>query len=188
MKRYSWLLICVVCVTAFILVRSVTAVSSLPSPTPDSADAKRTVPVEYSLPYPGMLPDHPLYILKTVRDKIMEFLISDPIRKIEFYILQSDKYVNAGVLLIDQQKETLAKSAFSAANAYKKQAVTLSDTLGKQGGMLPQYISERLGKSLMKQEEVITSIAERIPQSYKEVFVGFISVIHGIQEEFSKIQ
>jgi predicted lipase len=135
-----------------------------------------------------MLPDHPLYILKTVRDKIMEFLISDPIRKIEFYILQSDKYVNAGVLLIDQQKETLAKSAFSAANAYKKQAVTLSDTLGKQGGMLPQYISERLGKSLMKQEEVITSIAERIPQSYKEVFVGFISVIHGIQEEFSKIQ
>ncbi|HSW97310.1 MAG TPA: hypothetical protein VLF89_05800, partial [Candidatus Saccharimonadales bacterium] len=34
--------------------------------------------IQYDLPYPGLLPDNPLYSLKVLRDKIVEFFISDP--------------------------------------------------------------------------------------------------------------
>ncbi|PIZ98613.1 MAG: hypothetical protein COX78_02915, partial [Candidatus Levybacteria bacterium CG_4_10_14_0_2_um_filter_35_8] len=57
----------------------------------------------YELPYPGLLPDHPLYFLKMTRDKIIGFFISDPIKKAEFDILQSDKRLSAGVYLLNKK-------------------------------------------------------------------------------------
>ena len=55
-----------------------------PTPTPN-----------YLLPYPGMLPDNPLYMLKAMRDRVINFLIADSQKKAEFYLLQSDKRLNA---------------------------------------------------------------------------------------------
>ena len=40
-------------------------VASKVSPTP--------VPVAYQLPFPGLLPDNPLYFLKTMRDRLVVF-------------------------------------------------------------------------------------------------------------------
>ncbi len=60
--------------------------------------------VEYNLPYPGILPDHPLYFLKQLRDKILDFLITDPVKKAEFYILQADKRLSMGIALTDEKK------------------------------------------------------------------------------------
>ena len=37
--------------------------------------------VDYELPYPGLLPDSPLYFLKISRDRLIEFMIGDPIKK-----------------------------------------------------------------------------------------------------------
>jgi hypothetical protein len=44
----------------------------VPSPTPTLVD--------YQLPYPGILHDNLLYKLKALRDKLVEFLIADPLR------------------------------------------------------------------------------------------------------------
>ena len=68
---------------------SVTPIPKLtPMPTPVDPDV---IGIEYVLPYPGILPTHPLYFLKIVRDRIIELLISDRVNKAEFYILQADK-------------------------------------------------------------------------------------------------
>jgi hypothetical protein len=47
--------------------------------------------VEYYLPYPGLLPDNPLYYLKAIRENIQKFFISDPLRKAQFDLLQANK-------------------------------------------------------------------------------------------------
>src|SRR3989344_6985739 len=52
---------------------------------------------EYTLPYPGILPDNLLYPIKVFRDRIVSFLISDPLKKAEFNLLQADKRLQAGV-------------------------------------------------------------------------------------------
>src|SRR3989344_5431146 len=61
--------------------------------------------VEYNLPYPGLLPDSPFYSLKSLRDKIVSFLISSPLKKAEFNLLQADKRLNAGLYLFNSAKQ-----------------------------------------------------------------------------------
>src|SRR3989304_6415715 len=52
--------------------------------------------IVYQLPYPGILPDHPLYTLKAVRDRIQVFLTRDNLKKAEIYLLYSDKRLAMG--------------------------------------------------------------------------------------------
>lgn len=47
--------------------------------------------VEYELPFAGVLPDSPLYYLKTVRDNFWLFFTRDNMKKAEVLILFSDK-------------------------------------------------------------------------------------------------
>lgn len=82
-------------------------------------------PVEYSLPYPGLLPDSPLYIVKVTRDRIVGFLIHEPLKKAEFNLLQSDKRINAAAYLLhkDKNKEELALSTAAKALNYYEEAI-----------------------------------------------------------------
>src|SRR5438105_4293482 len=63
---------------------------------------------DYKLPYPGILPDNPLYFIKTARDRLVGFLISDPVRKAEFDVLQADKRIGMGELLVSKKKWDLS--------------------------------------------------------------------------------
>ena len=75
-----------------------------------SASATPTViqGITYELAYPGLLPDHPLYFFKVIRDKVVSLLINDPSKRAEFNLLTSDKRFNSG----RQEKiiDTLSKS------------------------------------------------------------------------------
>src|SRR6266480_33070 len=64
---------------------------------------------DYQLAYPGMLPDNPLYKIKVLRDKIMEKLIIDPQKKIDYYLLQTDKQIAMVAMLVDKKASALAK-------------------------------------------------------------------------------
>lgn len=55
--------------------------------------------VDYTLPYPGLLPDNPLYIFKVLRDNVVGFFISDSLKKAQFDLLMADVRVNAGEYL-----------------------------------------------------------------------------------------
>jgi len=91
--------------------KTVTSTNAAMSQTGDQGQ-----PVEYALPYPGMLPDNPLYFLKQVRDWIMEKIIADPVRKIEFYVLQSDKDINASVFLNAKKESALGLTSMMLAS------------------------------------------------------------------------
>jgi hypothetical protein len=97
------------------------------TPTPD-----------YYMAYPGLLPDSPLYIFKTMRDRMISLLIGDPIKKSEFDILQTDKRVGAAVMLIDyggknEQKQELAVSTISKGFNYFDEAIQKAFEAKKQG-------------------------------------------------------
>jgi len=142
----------------------------------------------YTLPYPGMLPDHPLYFLKRLRDTILEKLISDPIRKTEFYILQSDKRLQMGLMLIQGGKGSLGESTISKAEKYMEQAVSGLSLYKKNGGTVPAYIVEHLQKATGKHEEVITELLGQAQEAEKAGLQGsmkllteLISVIESLQ-------
>ena len=124
--------------------------------TPTSATAS---PVDYTLPYPGLLPDHPLFFVKQLRDKILLLLITNQNRRVEFYQLMADKYVNMAVFLAQEKKATLAVSTLDQAVGYVKSTQA-------EVGKLPPTRSDEVGNlkhrfelSLQKYPEVLTKEA-----------------------------
>ena len=131
--------------------------------------------IEYQLPYPGLLPDNPLYFLKALRDAVVDFLISDPLKKANFYLLQADKRLNAGVYLFKKGKEKvqLAQSTISKGENYFEKAISKAIE-AKQQGMNIDDISRGLRTSSRKHKEVIKELAANADAKTKESLMALV--------------
>lgn len=135
--------------------------------TPEPTIAAMPAVVKYDLAYPGILPDHPLYKLKVLRDKISEALILDPLKKIEFYLLQADKGILASAILVDKNKIDLAaQTALKAENNYTLLAGELNNLLKRPN----KSFFDKLETANLKHQEVLQKLSERVPQDKKKIF------------------
>lgn len=143
---------------------------------------------EYQLPYPGILPDNPLYPVKALRDRLVNFLISDPLKKAEFNILQADKRLQAGVYLIDRSKKhDLAIDTISKGENYFADAIIKTLDSQKQG--LPAGgILDKLKKSAVKHKKTITEIIKKAPADKKSDYQILLKRIEKNQSEVNKIK
>jgi len=121
---------------------------------------------DYTLPYPGILPDNPLYPLKMIRDKIVSIFISDPLKKAEFNLLMADKRINSGKYLKDKQNFSLVESTISKGQNYLEQAIEVVIREKSQGKDI-SVIANRINKASLKHEEVIKEIEAAAPESLK---------------------
>jgi hypothetical protein len=110
--------------------------------------------VDYFLAYPGLLPDHLLYPLKMVRDRIMLFLTTDPLKKAELYLLFADKRLEAGRMLIEKNKLDLGLETLTKAEKYLEQAVE-QEKLAQQAGKKTEEFLNRLSLATRKHEQVM---------------------------------
>lgn len=78
--------------------------------------------VDYFLAYPGVLPDHFLYPIKMIRDRIWLWLTMDPLKKAELLLLFADKRLGAGKVLVEGNKVDLGITTFSKAEKYLQRA------------------------------------------------------------------
>lgn len=125
--------------------------------------------VNYELPYPGLLPDSPLYFLRIIRDKIVSFLISDPKKKGEFNLLQADKRLNAGIHLFNKNKISLSLSTISKAENYFEEALQKTREAYKEGMGITE-IRNKLIDSSKKHQQVLESLAKRSDENFKAGF------------------
>lgn len=143
--------------------------------------------VEYQLPYPGILPDNPLYFLKSGRDKLMDFLIADPVRKAEFYILQSDKRLGMATGLFDKGNATLAETTLSKSQTYMDMAVSTLVNAKSGGKEVPGYLVDRLDRSLAKHIEILTERAAAATDPVKSVLNGSVMQLQKLEIEHKKL-
>jgi hypothetical protein len=134
--------------------------------------------VNYTLPYPGILPDNPLYPLKAARDRVISFFISDPIKKADFDLLQADKRIQAGVLLLrkDNPDTALAITTISKGQNYFEEAVHAYHEAQKvkkpiEIGDLP----DRLNRAARKYAEVLTDEEHNLPKEKREAFASLVT-------------
>ena len=123
--------------------------------------------VEYQLPYPGMLPDNPLYFLKVARDQIVGALLTDQAQKSFYFLLLADKRLGAGAALMESGKADLAAATFLKGEEYFALAVDLAvaaENSGRDVSDLAAKLvvsgakhSELLGTYLVKGSEKETS-------------------------------
>ena len=152
-----------------------------------TAEVAETAASDYVLPYPGILPDHPLYALKRFRDYILDRLIVDPVRKAEFHILQADKRLNMGLFLLERGNAKLAEETVSKGEKYMHRAVYELVAYKSSGKTVPAYITEKLGKSMEKHKQVLTEIAGTAGETEKSGFAGSLELVLSLEPEAAKL-
>lgn len=172
-------------ITSMVLAGSFFSVQAV---APDFATTTSGEIVEYTLPYPGLLPDSPLYVFKQMRDWIMEKLIADPLKKTEFYILQGDKRLNMGMMLNQNGKAVLGEQIISKGSKYMNNAMQQLSVLKSQGKDVPAYIIDKITRSLAKHEEIIQGELNRAGDAQKAGLTSSLTLITQLQGELGTLK
>lgn len=135
--------------------------------------------VEYYLPYPGVLPDSPLYKVKALRDRISLWLITDPNKKAEKELLLADKRIGAAVALIDGGKDELAVTTATKGEKYLEQAVNRVLVLA-DGGQDVKSLLLMMANATAKHEEMMVEIVGKTDagRSVAESTLALTSMLH----------
>lgn len=157
MRRISFICITLFLSLAFVFLSLGSSVAALsPSPTH----------IEYALPYPGLLPDHPLYTLKTWRDRILILLTRDPLKRSQLYLLFADKHMGMGQSLWDGKQYDLATATFIQGEKYLLTSASTLVSLRNEN-KLPPGVAEKVGLSAKKHEEILNKL-QAISDAEKE--------------------
>src|SRR3990167_6486999 len=132
----------------FVFSGSVLAAAEEPVPGPDVGQQEERS-IDYALPYPGILPDNPLYFLKVTRDRIVSWLVLDPVKKGYYLLLLSDKRLAAGKVLVETGKADLGVTTVVNGEEYFSEAID-------QVEVAKRKVAGR------KHEEVIDALATRV--------------------------
>jgi len=127
--------------------------------------AQETEGVDYYLSYPGILPDHPLYWVKMIRDRVQLWLTTNPLAKAEKLLLYADKRLGAGWALIEGNKVELGVTTLTKGEKYLERVMIEAAKLGEGGDEM--RFKEKLGKAVMKHEEVLLLLEEKLGDEYK---------------------
>ena len=132
--------------------------------------------IEYELPYPGLLPDHPLYKIKLARDRVLDFLIRDPVKRIEFNLLMADKRLNMGIFLVDREKYSLSEEIVSKGEKYFINAIDEFKKAKDEGRTIPAELVEKMRKSVSKHIAIITLLHQKSPEDMKAGFEASLTL------------
>ena len=127
--------------------------------------AQETEGVDYYLSYPGILPDHPLYWVKMIRDRVQLWLTTNPLSKAEKLLLYADKRLGAGWALIEGNKVELGLTTLTKGEKYLERTMIETIKLGDEGDEL--RFKEKLGKAVIKHEEVLLLLKEKLGDEHK---------------------
>lgn len=135
-------------------------------PTSPNMDNKTA----YELPYPGLLPDHPLYLLKTFRDRTLVFVTQDYEKRAKIQLELSDKRIRAGELLMGEEKYELALTVFSKGERYFEQAIETSEAAQTQGQAPTAGMVEQMKRSNLKHSEILMRSSKKFDSSLRSEF------------------
>lgn len=140
--------------------------------TPSSQTMVETV--NYELPYPGMLPDNPLYVLKVIRDGIVKFLINDPLQKARFSLLNADKRMYAGKMLVDKGEDQLAIDTITKSNNYLDDALTAIKTAKNKNPKSTDInpFLDQFKTAVQKHQELMEGMEQSIDKKYAKRLIS----------------
>lgn len=151
MKRSILFLLLLFFITLPQFVYAQTSPTATSSPTP--------VTIEYNMPYPGLLPDNPLYGLKVLRDRLISFFISDPLKKSSFDLLQADKRLEGAYYLQKKGRkgDDLVATTVSKAENYFDQSIKEVQQATSMGEDTNPQV-DRLRTAALKHRQIITQM------------------------------
>lgn len=150
--------------------------ANMPTPTP----------VDYQLPYPGLLPDSPLYFIKIFRDRLINFLIANSLKKAEFDLLQADKHATMAVALVTKGKQQLAESTLSKGENYVEAGIGQL-ILAKKQGMDGTAVTKRYMFALQKHKELIAGLVAGASGDIKKKLENDDERLEGFEKQVTQL-
>src|SRR3989304_7858985 len=108
--------------------------------------------VDYYLPAPGYLPDHPLYWVKMVRDRVDLWLTFSTTAKSQRFLNYADKRLAAGWALVEKGEIDLGVSTLTKGEKYLDQALASGQSLD----------ATKLNKAKLKHWEVLSLLKDKV--------------------------
>lgn len=138
--------------------------SVLATTSPKAAESSTvSAHVNYYLPYPGILPDSPLYRIKAARDMLSTWFTFNGEKKAEKELFLADKRINAAVFLIEGGKSSIGLTTATKAEKYLEQSVQRTVQMQKSG---------RDVKSLLGKQAVAIQKHNQILLDFKKILSG----------------
>lgn len=141
--------------------------------------------VIYELPFPGILPDNPIYPIKMVRDRLLDIMTRDNMKKAELFFLYSDKRVAMAITLANTGKAKLAVSTLTKAEKYFEKIPNLLKNAKEQGVAPAENLLYKLKLSNDKHREIIDDIAKQIPQGQEKDIESLLKLNSQIKKDLS---
>lgn len=144
--------------------------------------------IDYKLTWPGILPDHPLYKLKVLKDKITAKLITNKVKKIEYDLLMADKTIYASKLLIQKGNISLAKETALKGEHYYTTLVSDYKWAYWYKEKIPQELDKRIIVAALKHQEIFADIAKDLKGEDKKTFENTIYFSKKNYQELEKLK
>ena len=184
--KYTLVVLIVLLFTVFLFPFFIHAAPATPSANMREVSQMQ---VDYDLPYPGILPDSPFYILKTLRDKIVSFFITDAYKQAEFDLLQADKRLVAGEYLLNRHEgqDTVIISTISKGDNYFEDAIT-NITKAQQEGRLTNDFLDKLTKANLKHQQILYGMMLAAHGQLKADLGKEIQRVQNMENEVNKLK
>lgn len=169
-------------VFSLVLVSFLTVHLSTYSQSPEPAPEK----ILYQLPYPGLLPDHPLYFIKDIRDQILDFATREPLKKAELYLHLSDKKVAMSLALARKGKYARSREIYRSAEDMFSQIPKILTQSKDQGVSPTSAFTTKLKLSNTKHREIGEILLKEVPQGEIEKVNTIIKQNQDISAELNK--
>ena len=144
--------------------------------------------VLYNLPDTGILPDHPFYFLKQLRDFITEITTRDSIKKAQLYLNYSDKHTSMALKLAEKGKEQLTVKTLTYGEECFIKIVPLLETSKKQGVSAPDDLVAKLKNSNVKHREVIDVLLKQLNQGEREGLIKVLNLNNKAKEQLENMK
>lgn len=119
---------------------------------------------DYHLPYPGLLPDNPLFVIKHIRDTVQLMTAGSPQERAAILVQFADKDMAASVKLFEKGKHKLSDERASRAGQRLQQAFEIAASERFDAVEDKKELLTLIDKSNRKHIETIEELMKNAPQ------------------------
>ncbi|MEI6327538.1 MAG: hypothetical protein WCO78_05495 [Candidatus Roizmanbacteria bacterium] len=179
-----FLFLCIVFVFSVVQIHAETS-----QPT-SSAQLVQDEKVIYTLPPAGqVIPGHPLFMIKQIRDDIEDLLTRDPLEKAKLKLRYADRYIVYSQALADHNMPMRAVESIRTAISYQECALAEVQILFAQKDVAEEKQSLNkqfrfvLVQSNVKQSEIIRDLLNKLPDGEQETLLGLLEQSLAIRKQ-----
>jgi hypothetical protein len=127
--------------------------------------------INYVFPSPGILPDHPFYWLKMVRDRIYLIFTPNTQERLKLQAHYADKRLSAGYILITKGQTGLGVSTITKAEKYLHEALLKAEKLFESGSLSDQELRSLL-KTAIAHQAILSSLSQNTTGQHQQVLAS----------------